>query len=301
MRVTAHNGRVNKDGTAYCVKHNDRRFDLSHAPHIDADRTADNRYWHCYQNSAPEMSLADAERTYYAEHFSAGIGMQNARNEQARHPERNKTIDDLLKNPRTCPEETILQIGKIDAHVSARVLWECAVEQINWERERYPQRRVLDIALHMDESTPHIHVRAVWVAHDCVGNEIVSQNKALDEMRVGLPDASKPKDRHNNPKMTYTRAAREHLVGVCRAHGIEIETDPLEASKRGLELTEYKRRREEERLAAARAEYAHLQQRMVEMEARVAQAETELEKRVGKIKRDLFGSHVIPTNKHINT
>ena len=36
---------------------------------------------------------------------------QNARNEKTRHTERNRTVDDLLKNNKTCPEESIYPVS----------------------------------------------------------------------------------------------------------------------------------------------------------------------------------------------
>lgn len=38
MRATTHNGRANKNG-AYRASHNDRKFNLDKAEHIDQDKT----------------------------------------------------------------------------------------------------------------------------------------------------------------------------------------------------------------------------------------------------------------------
>lgn len=48
-RTTLHNGRKNKQGQAYSPKHNDRKFDLDKAEHIDPERTKENVYWHYLQ------------------------------------------------------------------------------------------------------------------------------------------------------------------------------------------------------------------------------------------------------------
>ncbi len=48
---------------------------------------------------------------YYYEHYGGYVEAQNARNEKTRHTERNRTVEDLLKNNKTCPEESIYQIG----------------------------------------------------------------------------------------------------------------------------------------------------------------------------------------------
>lgn len=46
---------------------------------------------------------------------------QNERNEKARHTERNCTVEDLMKNNKTCPEESIYQIGTVEESVSGYV------------------------------------------------------------------------------------------------------------------------------------------------------------------------------------
>ena len=61
----------------------------------------------------PDFSFEEIERMYYYEHYGGHVEAQNARNEKPRHIERNRTVEDLLKNNRTCPEESIYQIGKM--------------------------------------------------------------------------------------------------------------------------------------------------------------------------------------------
>lgn len=66
----------------------------------------------------------------------------------------------------------------------------------------------------------------------------------------------------NDPNMTFedTRRCREHFLDLCREHGLEIETDPKEASKTGLSLLEYQRRQEEEKLAEIEKKQADLKE-----------------------------------------
>ncbi len=140
MRATRHNGRSGKHGV-YNPKHNDRKFDIANSEHIDAEREKQNIYWDCYrgyvQNPSdetlrnwgpvePEASFHDIEKMYYEDHYSDFIKGQNARNEKNRHPERNRTTEDLLKNKMTCPEETIFQIGKEGEHISGEQLFHIA-------------------------------------------------------------------------------------------------------------------------------------------------------------------------------
>ena len=121
MRVSRHNGRSGKHGV-YNPKHNDRRFNVQHSDHIDSERKKKNLYWDCYQGifkdeNPAEMTFEQVEEKFYEEIFADFIKGQNARNIKNRHPERNRTAKDLLNDKRTCPEETIYQIGNIDSSI----------------------------------------------------------------------------------------------------------------------------------------------------------------------------------------
>ncbi len=123
MKMTRHNGRAGKNGV-YNPKHNDRQFDLTNADHIDAARERQNIYWDCFQGFRTGMddgqahdSFEDVERQFYSLFYRESVEAQNERNIQNRHPERNRSTDNLLHDKRTCPEESILQIGNIDGSV----------------------------------------------------------------------------------------------------------------------------------------------------------------------------------------
>ena len=65
MRPTIHNGRFGKDG-AYKPEHLDRDFPLSHAEHIDPERSKDNWYWN--YSGISDISFKDAEAIFYENH-----------------------------------------------------------------------------------------------------------------------------------------------------------------------------------------------------------------------------------------
>lgn len=249
MRATIHNGRTSKDG-AYNTKHNDRQFDIRNAEHIDPERVKDNRYWNWTGN--PETTFEAAEQAFYERHIRKHLDAQNARYKAQRHAERAKTMDEYRRSPQTCPEEVILQIGKLSDTIPADMMARIIQEQINWEQQTFPGVRVLDVALHMDEQgAPHIHERRAWVYTDKDGNFAISQNKSLEQMGVELPNPDRPRGRFNNRKQTFSRMCREHLLQICREHGLEIEEIPQEKSKSGLSHVAYMTRQEEEKAANA--------------------------------------------------
>ena len=123
MRATIHNGRTSHLG-AFTPRHNDRNFNISHAEHIDPERMKNNRYWNWTGN--PETTFEAAEAAFYEKYIRQHLDAQNARYRAQRHAERTKTLDEYRRSPQTCPEEVILQIGKlgdtIPADMMARII-----------------------------------------------------------------------------------------------------------------------------------------------------------------------------------
>lgn len=249
MRATIHNGRTSNLG-AFTPKHNDRNFNINHAEHIDPERVKLNRYWNWTGN--PETTFEAAEQAFYEKHIRKHLDAQNARYKAQRHAERVKSMDEYRKSPQTCPEEVILQIGKMGDTIPADMMARIIQEQINWEQQTFPGVRVLDVALHMDEQgAPHIHERRAWVYTDRDGNFAISQNKSLEQMGVELPNPDRPRGRFNNRKQTFSKRCREHLLQICREHGLEIEEIPQEKSKSGRTLEDYQAGEAEKRAADA--------------------------------------------------
>lgn len=250
-RTTLHNGRKNKQGQAYSPKHNDRKFDLDKAEHIDPERTKENIYWHYLQKENPDMNFSTAEKTFYKDHFEEALNIRNSSYIQHGNKKQVKTLEEYMQEH--CPEETIWMIGNAEDMIPAKILHNVWKEQKAWMEAMFPQVTVLDWALHVDEQgAPHIHERHVFIGHDKRGLEVVGQNKALAEMGISAPNPQRPTGRHNNAKMTYTAKCREHFQEICKRHGLEIEVQPRERSEMGLTQAEYKTRQEEK--AAARAE-----------------------------------------------
>ena len=264
MKATKHNGRTGKKGT-YNVKHNDRNFDVKNSDHIDESRVAQNVYWDCYQGycfagleEPRHYTFSEVERAYYFEHYGDHVEAQNERNEAARHKERNRTIDDVLKNKNTCPEESVLQLGNIDGTVPAPVLAQISAEYFEEFDKRFGSHiHILDWALHLDETTPHIHERHVFDALNKYGEICPQQDKALEELGCELSDPTKPKGRYNNRKMSFDAECRKMFLEICHRHGLEIDMEPVYGGKSYLEKADYivqKLKDENEKLAEENAQ-----------------------------------------------
>lgn len=280
MKLTRHNGRSGKNG-AYNPRHNDRRFNIENSEHIDPERAKKNIYWDCYRGfttaesredaGQPDFSFEQIEKAYYMEHYSCHVDAQNARNEKTRHTERNRTVEDLLKNKKTCPEESIYQIGTVDESMPPDVLLQIVYEFYEeFERRFGSHIHILDWALHLDEGTPHIHERHVFDSRNRYGELCPQQEKALEELGISLPNPNKPKGRNNNRKQTFDVVCRTILFDITKRHGLHLDQEPSYGGREYLEKQDYILLKQKEKLAMQ-------EQKLEELALKVEDVETLLD------------------------
>ena len=277
MKLTRHNGRSGKNGT-YNPRHNDRRFDVENSEHIDPERVGQNIYWDCYRGlttmqtreggETPDFSFEEIEHAYYLEHYGDHIEAQNARNEKTRHTERNRTIDDLLKNNKTCPEESIFQIGTIEESAPPETLVQVVSEFYEEFEKRFGSHvHILNWALHLDEGTPHIHERHVFDCENKYGELCPQQEKALEALGVPLPKPDKPRGRNNNRKQTFDAICREMLFEIAQKHGLHLDQEPEYGGRTYLEKQDYILVKQKEQLAQKERKLLALTLKVEETEA----------------------------------
>ena len=277
LKLTRHNGRAGAHGT-YNPKHNDRSFNLANSEHIDPERAKGNIYWDCFHGFRSALdpqdpddlaaTFSDVERQFYETHYTAFIESQNERNAKIRHTERNRSIPDLLSSRKTCPEETIYQLGTLDEHASAEDLLNIVTEFIDEFKTKFGEHvHVLDWALHLDESTPHIHERHVFDCENKYGEVAPQQEKALEVLGFNLPDPDKPLSRRNNRKITFDAACRKMLFEIAKRHGLELEEEAEYGNRKYLEKQDFILAKQKEQLAAQ-------QNRLDELTLKVSDMET---------------------------
>lgn len=229
LRASQHSGR---EGSG---RHNDRSFLAGrsadwireHADHIDPSRTSDNQVY----TWDGQTDIERSERAWYDRTYAKAQEKTNSRYIREGHPDRCKTTADLYDGKLTRPEEMILQVGNRDVRADDQAFINALNDYLNrldeWNQAHGDHMTILSMALHVDETTPHVHIRRVWDYQDRDGLTRLGQNKALEQAGVELPDPSKPVGRYNNRKMTFDRSARAMWQEACRAHGLEIETEPV--------------------------------------------------------------------------
>ena len=259
LKLTRHNGRAGKHGT-YNPKHNDRSFEIANSEHIDPERVRQNIYGDCYNGIRSALqpkdvdSLAntfeEVEKLYYKLHYTNFTEKQNERNAKIRHTERNRSPEDLLTSKKTCPEESIYQLGTLESHASPKELFQITTEFMDEFHERFGKHvHILDWALHLDEGTPHIHERHVFDCENKYGEIAPQQEKALEALGFELPKPDKPLGRYNNRKITFDAACRTMLFEIAKRHGLELDEVPEYGGRAYLEKRDYIMAKQKEQLA----------------------------------------------------
>ena len=217
MKLTSINGRLDRSG-----RHNDRNFDIKGSEHINADLTRFNRTWNFSMDD--DISFREAELSFYEQTFAEHLERVNEGYLKARKPECVKTMEDYYSSRRSQPEDRIIQIGNYKDTLDPDDLWDLANDYRRTFNERfYPNCQIITMALHVDEATPHIHIRRVWCAADKDGFKHVNQTKALSELGYNVSNSS----RYDNAKKQFTCEDRQMLYDIAKDYYSDLDiTNP---------------------------------------------------------------------------
>lgn len=287
MKLTRLNGRAGKHGT-YNPKHNDRHFDVGNSEHIDPERTKLNVYWDCYQgfrfpqevkrDGQKLYSFEQIEQAFYHERYSDFCDAQNERNRKSGHSKRNRSPKDLWEDKRTCPEETLYQIGTRKESVSPEVLAEIAQEFFEeFERRFGDHIHILDWALHLDEDTPHIHERHVFDCENRYGEIAPQQEKTLEAMGFDPPDPEKKISMYNSRKMTFDAVCRTILFDITEKHGLHLDREPEYGGRAYLEKQDYILMKQKEKMAVQEKQIESKEAELEEITIRISDTEVFVE------------------------
>ena len=271
-RLTYHSSYRNAMGKAHNSTHNQRQA-FKKLLQSDRRRNAENVYWD-YGKKLGGSTFSENEKLFFERFLGPTIQRKNKTAIDRRQYGRTQTVAQYReKHP---PEEVLLYLGTDNVDVAALeavfkdfrawLMSDC------WDTDK-GGIMPLNAALHLDETTPHIHFRQVYLCRDKAGGWEVSQNKALAALGYQRPDTSKPVGKYNNAKMTFTAACRDKLFELARTHGVELETEPLPKNEVGLPIGEYVQR--EQAREAAAAEQQAARQAIEGLEAEIADLEDE--------------------------
>ena len=229
------------------LSHNNREFT---AKNIDSSRTPNNIVF-------VQQELGEA----YHQLFDEAVEKYNARQKR-----KDRKIGDYFEhlfnrppgksfivnaNKQKCFYEHLVYIGtKKDSGIGtpdAEITKECLREYMEGFQERNPNFYVFNAVMHLDESTPHLHIYYIPVGHFKNGLEVRNaKNKALEEMNFG-------KDAKANNR--WRLAEWDVLKNICNAHDIEI-SEPKKS--RGYSYTVEEYGEHQDRINALNAEIERL-------------------------------------------
>ena len=193
-------------------------------------------------------------------------------------------MDDLLADARICPEETIYQIGKEGDCPPPEVLLVVIQEFMDCIQERFGSHvHVLDWALHLDETSPHIHARQVFDIENRYGEIEPKQEKALEALGIPLPYPDKKPGRQNNRKITFDSICRELLLNICEEHGLEVEREAVYGGQASREKNDYIIEAQREKIAELEKRNAMLTADNEAQSRIIVQRERELSDKLDKL------------------
>lgn len=274
MKATYHNSRASKGGKVYNANHNTLAETRNQQRHIDHELTMENKIWVRDLENLESPQLRETEGSFdasayeldfYKKRYGEARERKNADYVKSGHKDDVRTMEQVIKNPKTAPLETIFQIGTMTERVEPEVLERATKEFINWMQKEYGSNMdVLDVALHVDEATPHIHARCVLFGRDKEGNRDVNQSGAFRELKIERPDPTKKQGKYNSPLMTFTERNRQKFYDICQSYGLEIDREVKSPSQKNLEVLEYKTEKLQEELNRANEKLRQYEQQAQE-------------------------------------
>lgn len=185
-----------------------------------------------YRKLKKTKHLEELERAFYEDHYASMLAKQNEKYMAKRQYKRCKSIDDLYDSKRYQPTEEIGQYGNMDTKnkptkedmqkmVTVYVRW-----LKDWSSVHGNHLHILDATVHMDEASPHFHLRYIW---DCEidGVLTIAQEEAMKQSGLQLPEPDKDEGRYNNRNMTFTKMCRSKWQDICESYGYEVERQPV--------------------------------------------------------------------------
>lgn len=216
------------------LSHNERKF---YTNNIDIDRSKDNLQFY-------SLSVEEA----YKEYFGNAIDEYNR---TQKRKDRLKSVDKYLFELRENEHkkgaekpfyEIVVQIGDkntcniLNNKEQAKNAKNVLIEYVKGWQDRNPNLRVFNATIHMDETTPHLHLDYIPVATGYKQGLKVrnSLSKALECQGLG-----KGVGRNDNASIRWQKQEREVIKDLAINHGFEIEEKGVDRPH--LSVSEYKR------------------------------------------------------------
>lgn len=223
----------NETGKMRCTYHCGKRGNIKHNKHLeetknaswDKEKTKDNHTVCLYQSDSNDYEKYELQM--YEELFGETLEHQNARYIAKYNYKKIKSMEQWKEAYKNKPCETILQIGKKNNHADAETLETCVREFVKWKNERCDGHyKALHYTLHLDESTPHIHLDEVYIYTDAHGDRRPGIKDAMRQLGIPLPKPDEEEGENNYRKAVLDEECRGKWQEILIEHGLDIETEP---------------------------------------------------------------------------
>lgn len=170
-------------GRRLSVKHNTDKKVREKQDHIDAAKIKDN------------IILVNTPfKKFVEETFTDALEQFNQYQIKARHPERQKTMKQLIEEAREGTYEVLAQVGDENTYNELKAIYgEAKTNELyvnllkdyadNFQKDN-PSLRVFCAAIHLDEKTPHLHIDAL----PC-GNKVYGRKEPVSILSIGMEPA----------------------------------------------------------------------------------------------------------------
>lgn len=223
----------NATGKMRCTYHCGKRGNIKHNKHLeetknaswDKEKTKDNHTVCLYQSDSNDYEKYELQM--YEELFGETLEHQNARYIKKGNYKKIRSMEQWKEAYKNKPCETILQIGDKNSHADAETLETCVREFVKWKSKKCKGHyKPLHYTLHLDESTPHIHLDEVYFYTDEHGDRRPGIKDAMRQLGIPLPKPDEEEGENNYRKAVLDEECRFKWQLILIEHGLDIETEP---------------------------------------------------------------------------
>lgn len=220
------------------MRHNNREF---LAKNVDPERVKNNIAFH-------RDSLLAAYEKCFEQSCLVNNGRQTRKDRMltpAAYLQKVERGQGKKNNPKPF-YESVIQIGnqdnagfKSNPHVAEKMIRVLSQYADDFQK-RNPNLYVFNAVLHADEATPHLHIDWIPIARGYKTGMPIrnSLERAINQQGT---HAHGPTDKHNNARAEWQKQEMNHLVHLCREHGISASWEQHDIAEQKLSVADFKK------------------------------------------------------------
>lgn len=232
MKVTV------RGGKGY-APHNDRTMQQDPKV-VNPELTSENwyrDYKHDKWSHTPYQSFKELELEYYREHYEQALEERNKKYLKKGNPGKVKSIEQVYASERKKPHEQVIQIGNHEDTLNKDETLAIIGAYIKQLEKLYGKHmKILDCAIHMDELTPHCHIRYIMEYEGEINQEKSLKALGFEKQCTRKDDkiTYSEKARYNNRTISFQKTLQDKLYDLVEKYyqhfhqqDMGLEREPL--------------------------------------------------------------------------